>query len=196
MPAPAFLAADYLQALQALMPRGRAWPRDSNSTQTAVLTGIAAEYERSNTSANTLLVESFPATAGQMLAEWEAALGLPGIYGVTPGTTAGRQQAVVAALTDTGGQSASYFIGLAATLGVTITITLFKAWNVNSPVSAPIASDEWAHTWQVNGPAAAAQPYTVTADVVPATAGFGIPLLDAILGKFKPAHSVVITSYT
>lgn len=196
MSAPLFSAADYLGALQALLPRGRAWPRDPDATLSALLEGFAGRFADSNADANTLLVEAFPATAGQMLQEWEDSLGLPGVYGVTPGTTQGRQAAVVAALTDTGGQSATYFITLAGRLGYTITITQFRAYNVGMSVVAPIYHDDWAHTWQVNAAAAIAITYTPTADVVQATPNFGNPLLEAVLALYKPAHSVVITSYT
>ena len=196
MSAPLFLQADYLAALKALMPRGRAWPRGADTTQSAVLNGLVEVYEDTNEDANTLLVESFPATAGEMLPEWELSLGLPGAYGVTPGTTAGRQAAVVAALTDTGGQSISFFINLAANLGFTITITQFRPYNVNLSVITPLAIDEWAHVWQVNASAAIAVTYTPAVDIVQATPNFGNPLLEAVFAKYKPAHTICIMLYT
>lgn len=196
MSAPAYLVPDYVAALHALLPRGRAWPRDASATQTAVLTGLAKVYEDSNQAANDLLVQAFPATADEMLAEWEATLGLPSPYGPPPSTLLGRQRAVVAALIDTGGQSIAFFVALAAALGFTITITQFTAFSVRRPIGTPIAGDGWAHTWRVNASALIASSYTVTADVVPATPGYGNPTLDALMGTLKPAHTVVIMSYT
>ena len=197
MPAPAYAAQDYVVAAQALIPRGRAWPREPDATQTAVLRGLAGSSAASNVAANTLLVEAFPGTAVALLAEWEASLGLPGIYGVTPGTVAARQAAVVAALIDTGGQSIPYFIALAASLGftVTITITLFRPYSVNMSVIAPIYSDEWAHVWAVEAPVSIAVTYAPMVDIVQSTPNFGNPLLEAVLAKFKPAQTICITSY-
>ena len=196
MPAPLYTVANYVSAMQALLPRGRAWPREPDAVQTAVLTGLAGSSRASNLAANDLLAGSFPGTALALLDEWELSLGLPGVYGVTPGTTLGRQRAVVAALTDSGGQSTPYFITLAANLGFTITITQFRPYNVGMSVVAPIASDEWAHVWQVNASASIAVSYTPTVDIVQATPNFGNPLLEAVLAKFKPAHTICITSYT
>ena len=193
MSAPAYLVPDYVAALHALLPRGRAWSRDGDTTQTAVLTGLAEVYEDSNQDANDLLVQAFPATADEMLPEWEYTFGLPES---TTAYVSERQRRVVAALTNTGGQSVAYFIALAAALGFTITITQFTAYNVRKPVGVPIAGDGWAHTWRVNARAADAITYTPTADVVPATPNFGNPTLDAVMGAFKPAHTVVIMAYT
>jgi len=198
MRAPLFTAADYVTRLQALLPRGRAWPRADDAIQTKVLNGLAQSTANSNSDANALLVGAFPATADALLTDWEAALGLPGPFGSLAGTTAGRRAAVVAALANTGGQSKAYFIALAASLGMTITITEFLPYSVSKPVNTPIAGDQWAHSWQVNASAAIAISYTPPAslDIVQATPGFGNPLLESLLSAFKPAQTLCITSYT
>ena len=77
-----------------------------------------------------------------------------------------------------------------------ITVTEFSQFSVDRSVIAPLTDAQWPHVWQVNAPAAAAISYTVTADVVPTTPGLGNPLLDALLGRTKPAHTVCLTSYT
>jgi len=198
MRAPLYTTADYVTRLQALLPRGRAWPRDASSVQAAVLAGLAESTAASNAAANQLLVDAFPATTVAFLAEWEAALGLPGPYGTLPGSTAGRQAAIVTALTNTGGQSKAYFIALAAALGMTITISEFVPYSVSQPVNTPIAGDQWAHSWQVNASVSIGISYTPPAglDIVQATPGFGNPLLEALLSAYKPAHTLCVTSYT
>ncbi len=216
MAAPQYLAADFVAAMQALMPRGRAWPREAAATLTQVLAGFAESFEDSTAAANALIVDAFPGTSVNLLTEWEETLGLTssGVVGgssftvesgvdsplapTTVGglTTAQRDAAVVAALVDTGGSSASYFITLAAALGITITITQFSHYTVNSAVSQPITSDEWASVWQVNAPIAAAIPYSSKYDVVQATPGFGNPQLESLFGRAKPAHTVCIAVYS
>lgn len=190
-----FSADEYREALAALLPRGRVWPRDPDAVLQELLSGFAPVYHRTHAAAVDLLVEAFPPTAVQMLPEWEATLGLPSAYGTPPTTTEGRQQAVVAALTDTGGQSPAYFQQLAARLGFSITIDQFRAYNVNASVITPITDDAWAHTWRVNAPASIATTYTPSVDIVQAVPGVGNPLLEFVLARYKPAHTVCITSY-
>ena len=192
----AYSLGDYQHAMAALLPRGRAWSRDADSVQQKLIMGLAGATYRCGEDAGNLLRQTYPATSEDMLGEWESTLGLPGAFGAAPDTTIGRQKAVASALTDTGGQSAAYFIGLAASLGFTITISQYTAFSVAKPIGTPIAADSWAHTWRVNASASIASSYTVTADVVPATGSYGNPLLDAVMGAFKPAHTVVIMSYT
>ena len=215
MAAPNYQAADFVAAMQALLPRGAAWPRDPSATLTAVIAGLAGVYQQSTSDANQLLIQSFPATVNEMLLEWQETLGLlPSSSGETDATVdspvnqalaaaAGyaltlpqKQALVVAALTDTGGQSIPYFIALAAAIGITITITEFTRYTVGLSVITPISDDAWASVWQVNAPIASAISYTSTADVVQATPGFGSPTLEVLLGAYKPAHTVVITSYS
>ena len=203
--------------MQALLPRGRAWPRDSDATQTAVITGLCGLYAGSNASAAELLVEAFPSTANEMLPEWEQTLNLsatgPDVAGYfnvdsnvslalrTSTTTLSftlsqRQANVVAALIDTGGQSRAYFIQMAAALGVTVTISVFSRFTVRCPIGTPINGDAWAYTWQVNAPVAAAIGYTPTFDIVLSPGNLGNPTLDQRLAATKPAHTVCIASYT
>ncbi|NUB17341.1 DUF2313 domain-containing protein [Azospirillum brasilense] len=72
-----FTRADFRSAAQALLPRGRVWPRESGTVQGQVLDGLAASYERQTADAAALLVDAFPASTTQLLPEWEASLGLP-----------------------------------------------------------------------------------------------------------------------
>lgn len=175
MAAPLFAVNDYVRALQALLPRGLAWPRDANAVQTAVLSGLAPSLHRVNADANQLLVDAFPATVDAMLAEWNATLGLPGATGYTGSDLPTQQAQVVAALTDSGGQSAAYFIALAARLGLTITINGYRPWTVDDPVDAPIYGMAWAHAWRVS-----------------ATAAGDYSLLRVIFDRYKPAHTTIV----
>lgn len=196
MTAPTYTAADYVTRLQTLLPSGPVWPRGPDATLTKVLTGLAGSLADANTATNGVLVDSFPATAVGLLPEWEASLDLPGQFGVVPGSTAGRQAAVVAALANTGGQSKAYLIGLAAALGYGITISEFTPYGVDHGVDAPIAGDEWGSIFVVNASVADAIAYTPVVDIVQATPGLGNPALEAMLAAAKPAQTVCITSYT
>lgn len=177
MTAATYTADDYLRALQALLPRGHAWPRDPDATQTQVLRALAQVYGRSTVRALALLIDAFPATAVELLPEWLSALGVPVPGTVLDTTTAGRQAQVVAALTSVGGASAAYFIALCAGLGRTVTITQYTPFTVRKPCNLPAAGDNWAHTWLVTIP------------------GIPLPALEALVTRYSPAHTVVVFKY-
>jgi uncharacterized protein YmfQ (DUF2313 family) len=172
---PRFPVAAYAGLLQQLLPRGRAWPRSSDATLTAVLQGIAPVFADSDARALGLLVDMFPATVDGMLPEWQATLGLPELVGYTGDDLPTEQLQVVAALTDSGGQSAAYFVALAATLGLSITVTSYRPATVDSPVSGPIYGVAWAHAWEVSA--------TADADYDP---------LHVLFERYKPAHTTIV----
>ena len=58
MLAPLFSADDFTNALQALFPRGRVWPREPDATQKAVAAGLAPSCRNLNARANDLLVDA------------------------------------------------------------------------------------------------------------------------------------------
>ena len=117
--------ADYLGAIQALLPRGRAWSRDPATTLTAVLDGWARAYARVDARQTNLLTDAFPTTAIELLPEWEATLGLPDpCLGALP-TLQQRQTQVYARLVAMGGQSIPYLTMVAASLGFPVGITEF-----------------------------------------------------------------------
>lgn len=177
MSAPAHTVADYTAALQALMPRGLVWPQDPDAVQTLVLQALAAVYQRTNSRANYLLADAFPATAVELLPEWLSALGVP-VPGTTLApTTAGQQAQVVSALTAAGGASIAYFKALALGLGHVVTITQYVPWHVRDPINQPAAGDNWAHTWLVTMP------------------GARDASLEALVTQYSPAHTVVVFKY-
>lgn len=198
MSAPQYSAADYLAALQALMPRGRAWPRDADAVQTQVLSGLAPSYTRQNARANQLLVDAFPTTTIELLPEWEETLGLPDpCAGVSPTVYARRAQ-VVARIKSQGGQSAAYFIALAASLGYVVTITQFAPPRVGQArVGQPLNGSAWAHAWQIN----AALNTIVRSRVGTSTVGeplayWSNAVLECELREVMPAHTVLIFLYS
>ncbi|ELT9610111.1 TPA: YmfQ family protein [Raoultella planticola] len=148
-----FTTDDYRQALQALIPTGRAWPRDPDTVQAAVLRSLAASFQRSDNDALGILSGAFPQTATIMLPEWEKALGLPDDCSIGEvDTIAKRQNAIVSKFISTGGQSKSYFIGIAKALGYNITIKEYR--QARSGLSAcgdGLNGDDWPFVWLVEG---------------------------------------------
>ena len=118
-------SSDYQAGFADLLPSGPAWPRDPESVLMTLLGGLAGIWgdvvdERANT---LLTVESDPRIALQLLPDWETAFGLPDPCSAEVATLTSRNAALVAKMTNQGGQSAAYFIALAASMGYAITIT-------------------------------------------------------------------------
>ena len=66
MAAPELRAADFVAAMQRLLPQGRVWPREPESNLSKLLLGLALIYEALNGRANYLLIDAFPATATEL----------------------------------------------------------------------------------------------------------------------------------
>lgn len=170
MPLPAYLLANYTSTLLRLLPRGPAWPREPASTQYKTAAGLAGSAAQLNIDANALVTDAFPASAVDLLAEWESTLALPGA-----GSTSARQAAVVAALQSQGGSSVAYFQGLVQTYGFrACTILQYKASTVRSGVGRPLVGIQNTFRW------------TVTA-----YGTGGATAMQTAVKRFRPAHTIV-----
>lgn len=145
---------NYTAALNALLPTGMAWTRKPDSVMSAVVRAVAKSYHRSDQDAHMLLDGSFPATATIMLPEWEKSLGLPDDCAIGEiDSISLRQKSVVSKLLRTGGQSKAYFIGLAAELGFSITITEYRQARAGmSACGAALNGEDWPFVWRINAP--------------------------------------------
>lgn len=197
MAAPNYQASDFASAIHALMPRGLVWPRDATAVQAQVIAGLAPTWARHAQANNQLLVDAFPATSVELLPEWESTLNLPDPCAGSSPTLQGRQQQVVARLTNSGDQSIPYFIAYARTLGYTVTATEFAPFRAGqSRAGQQIGTQDWFFTWQINAPlntvtyfragqAAANQPI----------ASWGNSVLQCELTAIKPAHTYLNFGY-
>jgi uncharacterized protein YmfQ (DUF2313 family) len=115
-------AADYLDMLQSLLPRGMAWTRAPGAVLTRMLAAAAEELARVDRLAILLPDEANPATTMYALEDWERVLGLPD--GCLPAgeTLQERRAAVLSRLCDTGRQDLGYWYALAVSLGYEVTI--------------------------------------------------------------------------
>jgi uncharacterized protein YmfQ (DUF2313 family) len=191
-------ASDYLQQLINLTPPGSAFPMEDSANWVSLLNAIAQTCARIDANSVLLLNESFPDTTTQLLPNWERIAGLPDDCSVLGDTYQIRRLNLIAKLTSRGGQSKSYFIEVAASLGYTVTITEFKPFRVSiSRVGDPLCDATWLFVWQINsqlntitwfraGNSAAGEPL----------ASWGNTRLECIMKKYKPAHTIVQFAYT
>lgn len=186
----------YTAMIQNLLPVGYAWPRQANTNMENLLTALATEPERVDCRVQDMLTEAYPLTTSELLTDWERALGLPEECEGLGDTVQKRRQAVHQKLSSLGGQSPQFYIDLAASIGFEITITEFDPFCAGDPCGDPLYGDDWAHTFQVN----AAEETILYFNAGEGSAGeplasWGNSLLECVINRYKPAHSVVIFAY-
>ena len=198
MLAPNLTSADYLRAFQALMPRGRVWPRDQDAIQTQVLSGLTQIYSRQTGRSNYLLADSFPGTTYELLPEWESTLGLPDPCAGESPTVQQRRAQVVARLASGGGQSAAYYIGFAAKLGYGITITNFAPFRCGqSSCGQALGNADWFFTWSINSPSSTVVRFAAGQPSAGEPLGsWNNAVLECEMSALKPAHTVLQFRYT
>lgn len=198
MPTRNYSAADFATAMVALMPPGLAWPRDPASTQHQTIAGLAPIYQRSTARANNLLVDAFPATAVELLTEWESTVGIPDPQVGQLPTIQQRQAAVVSRLTNTGGQSAPYYISYAAKLGYAVSVTCYTPFRMGQQrMGQPLGGPEWAHTWAINAPLTTVTSFRMGISFMSEPLQtWGNTLLQIELSEIKPAHTILQFHYS
>lgn len=115
---------DYAVALGNLLPWGPAWPRHPSGVLMQVIAGLASYWGFVDGRAADLLErESDPRLTLELLTDWERNWGLPDPCFKSANTIDQRHAMLIMKMTLLGAQSREFFIGIAAWLGYTITIT-------------------------------------------------------------------------
>jgi uncharacterized protein YmfQ (DUF2313 family) len=198
MAAPNLLTSDFVRAFLALLPRGRVWPKGLESLQAQTVTGLVGCYQKQTARANNLLVDAFPATTYELLPEWEASLGLPDPCVGTPGSVQQRRQQVVARLTNSGGQSAAYYISVAAALGYTVTVTNYAPFRAGqSSAGQQVGTTDWFFTWSINAPTNTVTHFAAGQSAAgDPLATWGNKVLECEMNALKPAHTILQFHYS
>lgn len=177
----------FLAAAQALLPRGPAWTRESDALLTALLSGLCDQHAALHARvAAWTEVESDPTQTSEMLDVWEAEYGLPDPCLPPNATDAQRRASLLARIVATGGQSRGYYTAVAAALGYTITITEYAPFLVGvHQVGDPLIGTEALFEWQINVSGPPPQPGPT-----------GVPLLECLIRRLAPAHTVLRFAYS
>ena len=198
MSAPKYLAADFLAAMQALLPRGLAWPRDPDALMSQAMAGLTPVYERLTARANNLLVDGYPPTTVELLPDWESSLGLPDpCAGLSPSVQARRSQ-VVARFSGVGGQTAAYFIAFAQSLGYAVTVGNYAPFRMGQSTAGQQLGDQsWFFTFSINAPLNTVTPFRLGASGCgEALNVWGNAVLQCEMQSVAPAHTVLQFHYT
>ena len=194
---PQYSAADYRNALLALLPTGPVWNRALSGGYSRLFTVLGRVYERNNARAVSLIADLFPGTTEQFLPEWEATLGLPDSCVTGRQTQAERRTSIITALTDEGGSSVAYYRKLAARVGVNITVQQFAPARAGVlRAGQPCYGRNWAYAWQVTLPKTLIIPFRASWNAAgEKLAQWGGGYLECVLSKRSPAHTVLIFRY-
>lgn len=184
----------YLQQLIASAPPGIGTPV-AGSQRWLMWHALARSLARVDRRVDDLLAEADPRTTTEMLADWERVAGLPDACTGQAETTAERRDRVVARLTARGGQSAAYFIQVAAALGYDITIEEFPTLTCEDPCDGGLNPWPWPYTWMVHAPAETIREMPCDGASDEPLRTWGNQALECLLNRNKPAHTNLIIAY-
>lgn len=201
--------SDYLLQLQALLPVGLAWPRDPDAVLTQVLAGVAEEPARVDARGWSLLEEVDPRTTNELLVDWERVTAQNPAEGAT---LEDRRRAVTSVLAMRGGQSPTYFIALAASIGYAITLTEYRPFcagssaggactntgarfSAGSTAGSALQTGNWRFVWQVNASESTIFQFQAGSTAGEALRRWGNTRLEELVRKWCPAHTYVQFAY-
>lgn len=191
---------EYLRLLQSLLPIGKAWNLDENSTLTEFLYGEAEEFSRVDGRSDDLLRERSTLYTNELLSDHENDLGLPDECSAVVETITQRRDAVHSKFIQLGQQNPQYYIDIAAAMGWTISINEFSPFICGYSVSGDMCGgSDVIFYWQVSINLS-------SVNVIYFTSGNSqsgdmlsfIPEIDPLictLNKLKPAHTILIYDY-
>jgi uncharacterized protein YmfQ (DUF2313 family) len=168
---------------------------EADSNVSRVLLASADEFARIDARADDLIREIHAPSTLELLPDFERVYGLPDPCLGEEQSTPQRIASLVQRIVSIDGQTPEYYIGIAATLGFTITIIEFPSFDVEDDVDSPIYDTAWDFAWQVNAPLNTVGELTVEATVADPLAWFGNAQLECVIEKLKPAHTEVIFAY-
>lgn len=192
------MGADYRHQLQALLPRGAAWPRAAEATLTKLLDAMAEEFARIDSRSLQLIDEADPRTTIDLLADWERVAGLPdNCSGLLADTQQGRRNDLVSKLVGRGGQSVAYFIEVARALGFEIEIEEFHPFRVGlSNAGDSLTNGDWRFAWRIRAPEVTVMPFRVGQSAAgEALATWGNAGMECRIRHYRPAQTNVIFAY-
>lgn len=186
---------DYAEQLKALLPTGAAWPRDPDSVMGRLLLALAGELARVDLRAADLVRESDPRLAIELLGDWESAFGLPDDCAGEAASTAERRDQLLGRITGIGDQSPAYLIAVADDLGYPVTIDEYNPWTCIDPCNEPIYGEDWWFAFGVNAPAETIREATCMDPCTDPLRSWGNTILECVIDRLKPAHTLAIYSY-
>ncbi|CAI3945707.1 putative phage tail protein [Commensalibacter papalotli (ex Botero et al. 2024)] len=147
---PHYTSKNFRDALLNLLPMGPIWSREEGGMIWVWATIIGKSYERNSDRAIDLLKVSFPATATELITEWENTVGLPDSCVGPVEDISVRQMLVVDRLVSSVESSIEFYIEYAKKyFGINIIIDQYSPFRFGTSFNKPFGYEEWSHTWRI-----------------------------------------------
>ena len=180
----------YLAQLQALLPRGRAWPRHAGARLTALLTALAEALAAADLKGVQLIRDINPATTSDLASDWERIMGLPDECSEAASGLASRRAAIIEKLVARVDLNPQTFIDLARTFGITISIDEHDRSRADLIAGLDTAGGRWRHVWWITISADSSRFKSVLDDVNTPLLDFEVsPEFACRLKQLTPAHT-------
>jgi uncharacterized protein YmfQ (DUF2313 family) len=182
---------DYLNTFLNLLPQGRLWDKEPGSPMYQAIASLILTISRLSDSASNLLTDSFIGTTDFLLPEWQASLGLPDECQPANATFIQQRNQAIARFIGVGGQSVSFIIQYAATLGFDISVTEYTNFHVGSS-KAGSKLGNLAFSWLITAPAELVDYFKVgSSKVCEKLVSLDSDVLVCEISAIQPAHSLV-----
>ena len=186
--------AKYTRLITKLFPRGFAW---NGKNLLKLKKGMAPEYVRADERADDLINELDPRTTDEMLPDWEELTAINDSCSPVAEGKAERRRRVVEKLTSRGGSSPSYFVRIAAALGIPVTIQEFQPFRVDrNRVEQHLNGEEWKNWFWVIAPSYLRKLFRVDKNRVGDRLVQTDSDLECAIREAKPANTEVFFKYT
>lgn len=190
---------EQLAQLIALLPPGPALPREPGSRLERLLWPMAEEFARLDGRAEALIAEVDLRVADEMLADYERVLGDDPCIGPAARLPIEIRRALAhQRWTARGGATPAYFIGIAAALGISITVTESRPFECGvSACDDELIAEDGRFEWIVTISAATLliEFEVGVADVSTPLGDFARSPVECLIRRAAPAHTTVYFSY-
>ena len=188
----------YREQIHALLPAGRAWPEEADTTLDALVRAMAAQVAEVDRSAANLLTEILPNTTFNLLPEWERVLGLPDDCSDLGSDVTTRRASVLALLVTQPTFHPDDYAEIAERYGVTITVDDLNQTRAEAVPGLDTGNGRWRFVWFIDIPASADnRTWRVTSRVNERLTTFSRNTeLECRLRKAAPAHTQLQIGYS
>ena len=187
----------YVEQLEAMLPKGRAWPRGRGTVLHALIQGLATQLHDIDTDATGLLTEIRPSTTVNLLPDWERVMGLPDECSNLGSTIQERRAAVLTKLVSRLGMSAEDYKAIGRTFGVEIEVEELDQARAEAIAGLDTSNGKWRFVWWIRIPTTADIQYfdTLSDVLTPLRSVVRNQELECRLRKAAPAHTHLVLSY-
>ena len=145
----------YRDQIHALLPSGRAWPEESDTTLDALVRAMASQVAEVDRSASNLLTDILPNTTFNLLPDWERVAGLPDICSVLGSSITIRRASLLEKLVTKPNLNVTEFERIGETFGTTITVEELDQTRADAIVGLDTSGGKWRFVWWIGIPLSA-----------------------------------------